>query len=248
MNWNSTDSTTPWVFAHRGSSAEAPENTMAAFLLAVEQKCDVIELDIHLTRDDQVIVCHDETLGRTTNGSGRIGELTLEEIKRVDAGSWFGQAFAGETVPLLEEVLKQVPKSIGLNIELKQTYDGRIVDPVINLLREYEQSQSVLFSSYDHKLLYQMKEKAPESRVSLVYDAKPVNPLRLIEDFGLDVFSVSLHDCMVDAEDVATIRRSGRHVIVWTVNEELAMRQMLDCGVSGIITDYPDALRRLIRI
>ncbi|WP_244209120.1 glycerophosphodiester phosphodiesterase [Paenibacillus ferrarius] len=243
MNWNNG---APWVFAHRGSSLEAPENTMSAFQLAVDQQCDVIELDIHLTSDGQVIVCHDETLGRTTNQSGVIGELTLEEMKQADAGSWFSPVYTGEKIPLLQEVLERIPARIGLNIELKQSYSGRIVEPLIKLLRENGRLADVLFSSYDHKLLHDIKQKAPECRISLVYDAKPVNPIRFIEDFGLEVFSVSLHACMVDAEDVAAIRQSGRHVIVWTVNEASVMKQMLAYGVSGIITDDPKALRDLI--
>lgn len=245
MNWNNP---TPWVFAHRGSSLEAPENTMSAFQLAAEQQCDVIELDIHLTRDGQVIVCHDETMGRTTDQSGVIGELTLAEIKQADAGSWFDSRYRGEQIPLLKEVLEQIPARIGLNIELKQSYNGRIVEPLIKLLREYGRLDDVLFSSYDHKLLYEIKQKAPECRISLVYDGKLLNPLRLIEDFGLDVFSVSLHACMVDAEDVIAIRKSGRHVIVWTVNEAAIMKQMLAYGVSGIITDDPKILRSLIAV
>lgn len=244
MNWNFEGT---WIVAHRGAAGEAPENTLAAFRLALEQHCQAIELDIHLTHDKEIVVCHDETLDRTTNRSGVIGELSLEEIRQADAGSWYAPAFAGEKIPLLREVLELVPLDIVLNIELKQSYDGRIEEKVIELLREFDRLDSVVFSSYDHKMLYRIKQIAPEVRISLVYDAKLLHPLGVIEDFGLDVFSVSLHHVMVDLDDVAAIRESGRHVIVWTVNEEQAMERMLECKVSGIITDYPAMLGKVIR-
>lgn len=243
MNWNFEGT---WIVAHRGAAGEAPENTLAAFRLALEQHCQAIELDIHLTHDKEIVVCHDETLDRTTNRSGVIGELSLEEIRQADAGSWYAPAFAGEKIPLLREVLELVPLDIVLNIELKQSYDGRIEEKVIELLREFDRLDSVVFSSYDHKMLYRIKQIAPEVRISLVYDAKLLHPLGVIEDFGLDVFSVSLHHVMVDLDDVAAIRESGRHVIVWTVNEEQAMERMLECKVSGIITDYPAMLGKVI--
>lgn len=244
MNWNRN---TPWVIGHRGAMGEAPENTLASFRKAMDQQCDLIELDIHLTCDGHVVVCHDETLDRTTDRSGAIGELTLEEIRQADAGSWFDPAYAGERIPLLQEVLELVPAEIGLNIELKQSYGGRMEDAVLRLLRDNERLDSVLFSSYDHKLLYRIKQKAPEARISLVYDFKPLHPVRLIHDFGLDVFSVSLYHGMVEQEDVETIHGDAKRVLVWTVNQEPAMRGMLDCGVSGIITDYPAVLKRMIR-
>lgn len=245
MNWNRK---APWVIAHRGAMGEAPENTLASFQKAIHQQCDVIELDIHLTSDGHVVVCHDETLDRTTDRSGAIGQLMLEEVRQADAGSWFGPAFAGERIPLLEEVLELVPAGIGLNIELKQSYGGRLEEAVVKLLRERGRLDSVLFSSYDHKLLHRMKQKAPEARISLVYDFKPLHPVRLTHDFGLEVYAVSLYHGMVEREDVEAIRGDGKHVIVWTVNQETAMRRMLDCGVSGIITDYPALLKdRLFR-
>lgn len=243
MNWNSN---TSWVIAHRGAMGEAPENTLASFQKALEQQCDLIELDIHLTADGEIVVCHDETLDRTTDRSGAIGELTLEEIRQADAGSWFGTAYTGQRIPLLQEVLQLVPAEIGLNIELKTSYGDRIEDAVLRLLRENGRLDSVLFSSYDHKLLHRLKQKAPEARISLVYDFKPIDPVRLIHDFGLNVFSVSLYHGMVEQEDVEAIRRDGKHVMVWTVNQKPAMSRMLDCGVSGVITDYPAALKNVM--
>ncbi|MBA2938865.1 glycerophosphodiester phosphodiesterase [Paenibacillus sp. CGMCC 1.16610] len=243
MNWQNAKTL---VLAHRGSASEAPENTMAALRLALQQQCDAIELDIHLTKDGEIVVCHDETLDRTTNLRGCIGEMTLADIRQADAGSWFSDQYAGEPVPLLREVLELVPLEIGLNVELKLSYGGSIEHKVVALLREYGRLSSVIFSSFDHRMLYRLKQLAPEARISLVYAGKLLRPLRLIEDFELEVEAVSLHHAMVEREDVMAIRNSGRQVIVWTVNEEEAMKRMLECGVSAIITDYPAKLRRIV--
>ncbi|MFC0211764.1 glycerophosphodiester phosphodiesterase [Paenibacillus chartarius] len=242
-SWIHSAGTRPLIIAHRGAAAEAPENTMAAFRKAIEQGCDAIELDVHLTADGQVVVFHDETLERTTNRSGPVGSLTWDELRQADAGAWFGRDFAGERVPLLSEVLELMPAAVGLNLELKLSYGGRMVAPVARLLREYGRAETTVISSYDHKLLYRMKQEAPEVLISLVYDGRLLNPLRLADDFGHDVFSFSLHHRMVEEDDVAPLRAAGKPVIVWTANREEDIRRLAACGVSGIITDVPGAAR-----
>lgn len=243
MNWKKEKT---MVIAHRGAAGDAPENTLAAFRLALQQQCDAIELDIHLSQDGEIVVFHDEMLDRTTNLRGLLGEQPLAEIQRADAGAWFSNEYAGEHIPLLREVLELVPQEIDLNVELKLSYGERIEQKVVDLLREYGRLSSVIFSSYDHRMLYHLKQLAPEARISLVYDAKLLRPIRLIEDFELEVEAVSLHHTMVEREEVMAIRNSGRQVIVWTVNEEEEMKRMIDCGVSAIITDYPEILRRIV--
>src|SRR5512143_1091036 len=109
----------PLVIAHRGSAAYAPENTLAAFQLAAEQGADAIELDVDLTRDGHMVIMHDATIDRTTDGHGRVGDLTLEELRRVDAGAWKDAAFQGERVPLLEEVFEAVGQRLLINVEIK---------------------------------------------------------------------------------------------------------------------------------
>src|SRR4051812_48518505 len=104
------------TIAHRGSSGETPENTMIAFKRCIEEGSDAIELDIHLSKDNKIIVCHDDTVNRTTNGMGYIRELNSSELKQLDAGSWFAEEFAGETLPLLEEVFELVPDHIMINV------------------------------------------------------------------------------------------------------------------------------------
>lgn len=243
MNWNIVR---PLVIAHRGVAGEAPENTMPSFRLAHEQQCDAIELDVHLTGDDQIVVCHDDTVDRTTDGKGRIREMTLEQIRRLDAGSWFDSQYTGERIPLLSEVLEWLPPEIGLNIELKDSADGSLESRVIDTVRDFDRMESVLFTSFDHKMLYRLKKQAPEARIGLVYGGRLRNPGHLVRNFGLEVFSVHPHYQMIDKEDIDDLRQIGIHVFVWTVNRPDEIRQMVDCGVSGVITDFASRMREIV--
>jgi glycerophosphoryl diester phosphodiesterase len=243
MNWNVNR---PIIIAHRGVAGEAPENTMASFQLAMEQQCDFIELDIHLNKDEHIVVCHDETIDRTTSGNGKIIDLTLSELKSVDAGSWFNSSYAGQQIPLLSEVLDYIPPEMVLNIEIKQSYDGRLEKLTADLIRQYDRMDSVLFTSFDHKLLYRLKQYAPEARIGLVYGTMLANPLQLIKDFGLEVYSIHPHYEMITAYDIAAIRSHGCQVFVWTVNNQKDMKILLRHNVSGIITDYASRMRSLV--
>src|SRR5690554_5973778 len=123
------------VIGHRGCAAEAPENTLASFSLALQQKCDAIELDIQLSADNDIVVCHDRTIDRTTDRRGPVRQLTTAELKQADAGKWFDVKYAGERIPLLEEVLDLVPPSVELNIEIKNSCDGEIEPRLVDLLK-----------------------------------------------------------------------------------------------------------------
>jgi glycerophosphoryl diester phosphodiesterase len=235
MNWNMINA--PLIFAHRGAMGEAPENTIASFQLALEQLCDVIELDIHLTRDNEIVVCHDESVDRTTDGSGLIRSMTLDELQRLDAGAWFHPKYAGQQIPLLSSVFELVPPEVGLNIELKRHYDG-LLERLIAQIRHYDRMDSLLFSSFDHKLLYQLKEMAPEARISLVYDCKMRSPLPIIEQFDKDVYSIHPNYLMIDREDIAAVRNNGQQIIAWTCNEPGQIKQLFDMGITGVITDF----------
>jgi glycerophosphoryl diester phosphodiesterase len=244
MNWNTINP--PLIFAHRGAAGQAPENTLASFRLALEQHCDVIELDIHLSKDNQIVVCHDESVTRTSNGSGLIRGMTAAEIKKLDAGSWFDPKFAEEKMPLLSEVFELVPSEIGINIELKKDYGGQL-QLLIELVRHYNRMDSVIFSSFDHKLLYRLKQMTPEAKVSLVYDCKMFDPVQMIRHFGEDIYSIHANYLMIDKEDIAAVRQNGQHVIVWTCNRAEEIKTLFDMGVSGVITDYISHAKNEIR-
>ncbi|MGH7411421.1 MAG: glycerophosphodiester phosphodiesterase family protein, partial [Candidatus Methylomirabilis sp.] len=152
--------------AHRGASALAPENTMAAFEKAIELGADVIELDLHLTRDGELVVIHDDTLDRTTDGRGPVHGRSLEEIRRLDAGRWFGQAFAGERIPTLSEVLDRFAGKIPLALEVKagSAFFPGIEERLVSALRHHSAVEQTAVASFDHFALKRLKEIEPTLR------------------------------------------------------------------------------------
>ena len=156
--------TKPVIFAHRGASGEAPENTLAAFKLGLAQGCDAFELDVHLSKDGQIVVIHDGTIDRTTDGLGAVNEMTVEELKAFDAGSWFDEKYRGERIPLLEEVFDITPGHIIINIEIKGSYNGQLEPALIDLLKKRDRLDTVVISSFDWKSLRYIKELEPGSK------------------------------------------------------------------------------------
>lgn len=233
------------IIAHRGTSSEAPENTLAAFRLALEQGCNAIELDIHLSADRRVIVCHDATIDRTTNGSGAIAEMTAEELQRYDAGSWYGKSFAGERLPLLDEVLDLVPASVGINIEIKSDKHPDVVETLLALLHARNRLDSVFFSSFGHDCLLRLKRKSPASRIGLLYEEDADYPSfferQQTEGYALHPY----HKCVNEAY-VAEAKKHGLQIYPWTVDDPDRMKELIRAGVSGIITNRPKLLRELL--
>ncbi len=238
----------PLIIAHRGASGEAPENTLAAFQLALEQGCDGIELDIHLTKDGQLAVIHDENIKRTTNGEGLIGDMTTAEFKKYDAGSWFSNKYKGERIPLLEEVFELVPRDILVNIEIKNIpsfYKG-IEEKLLNLLLRYKRVDNVIVSSFDHQCLYRLKMLNRNIKIGLLYFENVEDHVGFAKLFGLPVESLHPDQRALRAEDVRKMIENGIKVFPWTCNSEESMKRMIHYGVSGIITNYPARLKSLI--
>lgn len=233
------------VIAHRGAAGEAPENTLAAFDLGLKQGCTGIELDVHLSKDGEIIVCHDTTLDRTTDRTGAIGDLTVKEIKQADAGRWFHERFEGERIPLLEEVFDLVPQEVQINVEIKAGND-EMVPALVRLMKRMDRLSGVFVSSFDFDILDRLKELEPEARIGLLYNIRMANHDRMAELVESPVYSLHPHWSRLDKRKVAAIVERGLRVFPWTVNKEDAMRQMIECGVSGIITDYPGRLRKLL--
>lgn len=235
------------IVAHRGASAEAPENTLAAFRLALEQGCDAIELDVHLSADEAIIVCHDETLERTTTGSGAIAEMTVAELKKHDAGLWFGAAFAGERLPLLDEVLDLVPPEIEINIEIKSAENPLINRRLVELLDRRNRMGSVFFSSFGHACMADLKKLAPEARVGLLYDEGPIDYEAFFKENGISGYSLHPYHLFANEEYVETAVRQGYRVYPWTVDDPERMKALIERGVTGIITNRPKLLRELMQ-
>ena len=232
----------PLVIAHRGASAAAPENTIAAFEQAITDGADGIELDVHLSRDDQLVVIHDASVERTTNGSGPVRDRTLRELKRLDAGGWRGRQFEGQRIQTLQEVLERFRGRTRFWIELKggsDQYPG-IEERVVSTIEIYDVLDRALVQSFDQKALEQIKSLNREVRVGVLTDRRPIR--RIIGSLAPPYALCPSADAIAD-DDLGAMRAAGLDCYVWTVNEPAQMDRLIGYGVSGIITDRPELLR-----
>jgi len=229
--------------AHRGASALAPENTIAAFERAVELGADVIELDLHTSQDGELVVIHDDTLDRTTDGSGPVHQRSLAELMRLDAGRWFGEGFAGQRIPRLDEVLDRFAGKVPLALEIKagSTFFPGIEEKVVSALRERAAIDQAAVASFDHFALRRLKEIEPTIRTAALLVGRPVSLSALAGPAKAD--GLALEASFVTKTEVEACRASGLQLAVWVVNDPAQMRHFIRLGVDGIITDYPDLLR-----
>jgi glycerophosphoryl diester phosphodiesterase len=239
----------PVIFAHRGSSAHAPENTLAAFELALRQNADAIELDAKLSKDNQVVVIHDQTVDRTTEGSGAVNSLTLQELRKLDAGSHFDIAFRGEPIPTLEEVLKAVGQMTFINIELTNysSPGDQLPDRVAALVRKYKVSRRVLFSSFDPRALIRIRRLIPEAPIGLLAQKGRSGTLAR-SWLGRLLKYQSMHPDQADASPnmVRSLHQHGKYLFSYTVNLEEDIRRLFELGVDGIFTDDPVRARQVL--
>lgn len=234
------------VFGHRGCKAEAPENTLVSFSLALEQGCEALELDIHLSADNDIIVCHDRTIDRTTDRQGAIRQLTTAELKQADAGKWFDAKYAGEKIPLLEEVLDLVPPSVFLNIEIKDSCGGEIESRLIELLTRRNRMANAVVTSFDYKSLCILKRQAPDIKIGLTYSNDFVHHHQVTQLVDVPVYSIQPSHLRINRQDVQDALSRGLQVFAYTVNAEPDMLRVIDYGVSGILTDCPGKLLALL--
>ncbi|SMO48976.1 glycerophosphodiester phosphodiesterase [Melghirimyces algeriensis] len=232
------------VFAHRGYSAVAPENTMAAFQRAAEAGADGLELDVHLTKDREVVVIHDYTLKRTTDGKGWVKDFTWKELRRLDAGSWFGEEFQGEPIPHLKEVLElAADKNLLLNIELKSNKypEPGLEERVLEWTEQFGRTDKVMISSFNHHSLRRVKEMHPEMDVAILFMANLYEPWTYARHAGAD--SIHPYWPTVSEEMVNACHNMGIPLRPFTVNREKEMRRLSNLGVDAIITDQVELLR-----
>lgn len=221
----------PKIFAHRGANADAPENTMAAFQLALEQGADGIELDVMLSKDHEIVVIHDDTVDRTTNGTGQVQDLTLAELKTLDAGD-------GEQIPTLDEVLTQFGGKFQINIELKNystIFDSLPVD-VANLVIKHQVADSILISSFNPFNFSRFRRLLPNIPFGmLTFPGKA--RFFAYRFFRYDALHPYFQD--VDESLIKSYHAKGKQVNVWTVDEAADIRHMTKLGVDSIITNNP---------
>lgn len=245
-NWPSPGR--PLVIAHRGASGYAPENTLAAFQLAVEQGADMVELDVHLSRDGEVVVIHDDRLERTTDGHGLVGSATLAELRRLDAGAWRGAQFTGQRIPTLDEVLAWAHGRTRLAIEIKNGpyFYPDIEAKVAALLARHAMLDQALVISFDHHALRRLRAIDPRITTGVLYAARPVDPVALASACGAAVLEP--HWSYVTPEDVQRAHAAGLRVVAWSTSAPDVLQHLIASGVDGIATDHPDLLRGLLGV
>lgn len=232
--------------AHRGASGHAPENTMAAFEKGFEMKSDYIEIDVQMTEDGELIAIHDTTVDRTTDGSGYVGDFTLEEIQQLDAGSWFDEEFAGEQVPTFEEILDTYRGKIGMLIELKSPalYPGieeKVADALIERNMHRPNNDKIIIQSFNHESVQTSKELLPNIPHGVLAGMTwgDVTDEQL-EEFATYADYFNPNRNIVDHDLVERVHRSGMEIYAYTVRAQGQADKLFAAGVDGIITDFPE--------
>ena len=239
----------PLVIAHRGASGVAPENTLAAFEVAISAGADAIELDVTRCSSGELLVIHDSTVDRTTNGSGLVHTMSYLVLRDLDAGCWFSEEFRGQQLPSLSEVLDSVGGRIKLNIEIKghRLRDERIEVDIAGLVRQRHLEDSVVISSFNPLSLRRMRQIAPGIKRGLLYSSEmPFYLARAWSRVLVSPDALHPHYTMVDESYVRWARRKGYRVNVWTVNHLPEMERLIALGVDGIITNHPSLLRGIL--
>ena len=229
------------VWAHRGASAYAPENTMEAYILAHQYHADGIELDVQLSRDGEVVVIHDEKINRTSDGKGYVRNYTLKQLRQYNYNKTRPQHFHAD-IPTLREVLEYLSDKpqMTLNIELKTgvfPYEG-IERKTIDLVHETGMSDRVIYSSFNHYSIRNVQQIDPEAKVGLLYEDGFIDVPKYASQLGVD----ALHPKHINLRYPGFLedcRRYGLDINVWTINDEQMMRNMCMAGVHAIITNDP---------
>ncbi len=227
--------------AHRGASADFPENTLAAFEAAIRAGADMCELDIQKSAGGALVVIHDDTVNRTTDGKGKVASMTLGELKCLDAGYWRGKEFIGERIPTLDEVFDLVEGRCALNIEL--TAHG-VEEDVCRIIRERSAERTAIVSSFEWDWLMKVKKIAPEIRIGVLADRAPSRMMAAAT--RLNAWAIHPVAKLVKPELCATAHRLGYQVYTWTVDDPEDMRRLIAMGVDGIMTNYPARLRSVL--
>ncbi len=240
----------PLLIAHRGLSARFPENTMAAFRAAADAGAEMLELDVGLSSDGQVVVLHDATLDRTTDGRGELSGQPWSALAALDAGAWFDPAFAGERLPLLSQVLDELGGRIAINVEIKpeavhSALAGGIEEQVVAMVRQRGLQPRVTVSSFEPGAVARVHRLDPSIRTAVLYHTElELDPVALVTLFGADGLHCNRHH--VTAAAVGALHERGLYVGVYTANEAGELRRLRDLGVDAIFTDDVTAAREAL--
>ncbi|MGM9987067.1 MAG: glycerophosphodiester phosphodiesterase [Bacillaceae bacterium] len=228
------------IFGHRGAAGNFPENTMLSFEAAWREGADAIELDVQLTKDNILAVIHDETVDRTTNGSGLVKQYTYEELQRLNASHKFVNKVGKTTIPMLQEVYEwALNNDLMINVELKNNvinYYG-LEESVINLTRKYGYEDRVILSSFNHESMWKCHQLASDIETALISTRVMNNPTEYVKLHGAKAIHTNFKH--VKEKDIKHFLESDLDIRVYTVNTDKGLGEMCALHVSGIITDYP---------
>lgn len=236
------------IYAHRGFSGNYPENTMLAFKKAVEAGVDGIELDVHLTKDNELVIIHDEDIKRTSNGEGLVRDMTLEELKKFDYSATYAGVYGFNEIPTLREYFDYI-KDTGVitNIELKTgifeypTIEGRVID----MIKEYGLEDKIILSSFNHYTVMRCKDIAPEIKRGFLSESWLINYGKYTAEN--DVQCCHPIWCFLSEETVKEMHDAGCEINTWTVNEYEDIKRLASWGVDSLIGNYPDRMVEVLR-
>lgn len=241
-----------WVIAHRGVSGSYPENTLSAFQAAIDIRAEMVELDISTSKDGIPVTVHDRTVDRTTDFEGDVQSFSLEELKRMEVGAWFSEQFRGEEFPTLKNSLELMKDKIAVNIEIKteavsDEIEGGVVDKALQVVKDLDMTSSVIFSSFDYRVMEQLNVLDPKMAKALLYEASQSDellPSELVRKHKVDIFNCSYKQ--LSEEWINDLQKHKIPYFVYTVNDPELMRELIEKGVSGIFTDFPQELIRVV--
>lgn len=242
----------PLILAHRGANKVAPQNTLPAFKKAVEFSADGIETDVHLTKDGKLVICHNYTVDDTSNGKGTISDMTFEELRSLDFGSYFSADFKGVTLPTVEELFGVVKDMTLINIEIKAPQvKNDLVKRTVEEIYNFGLQDKVIVSCFEPECLREAKELAPELDTALLYETGDLG--NEIMSFGvanyckqLKVRAAHPEHILVTKELVEDLHSNNLKVNPWTVNDEEAIIRLADWGCDALITNVPDFCRKVL--
>lgn len=250
--------------AHRGASGYAPEHTMESYRLGKKLKGDFIEIDLQMTKDGELVAMHDEKVDRTTDGTGWVKDMTLKEIKQLDAGSWFNEKYpeyakgnyAGLQVPTLEEVFQEFGRASNYYIETKSpdTYPG-MEEKLLAILKEYKmidkkgRTRNILIQSFSKESLLKVHSLAPNLPLVQLFSYPDQAQITADEVKAIKEYAIGLgpNYKRIDEKYVQTVRAQGLEIHPYTVNSKEDMQRLLEWGVTGVFTNYPDLFHEVIR-
>ena len=237
---------TLWIIAHRGASGHAPENTIAAFERAVELGAPFIETDVHLTRDARFVAIHDGTLERTTDGHGSVHDYTLAELRKLDAGRWFGRQFSEQRIPTLEEILAFAQaRDVVFYLEIKYQTSWGMHHALAAALQHPESAARTIVISFEPDTLLSLRRLNPFIMLGLLVEKAETDLVK--RALGVGARQICPRSDLVTRELVEQAHRADMHVVTWTANDPAEMRRLIDAGVDGIMTDFPDRLQAVVK-